>query len=291
METPDLETETYETIPWSHLAPARTPLLTRIAMVVVGLAGAGALSFVLIAVLRDDAPSVIVTIPPGATNAEVVVPSTAASSETVATAGQPDGGKARLYSEADLMAVIPEEEQRIAATRAEWFVRDFFTVDGDTVTATEVRAALPGGLDVVLPHDTGGGISYVEWVGVLAVRADGPTRYAVDVAFRTLAGSGAGPLERQAVRAVRVLVGINDGTIASVLDLPEPIPVPAASIDVVLPEPAEAPDEVVRAAFAAGSTFGSVDLVSGSGVDASGWRFVVLASDASGLQFPLVVRP
>ena len=63
MEPADLDTETYETIPWSQLAPARTPLLTRVAAGVVGLGAAAALTFVLVTVMRSDPAAVVVTIP------------------------------------------------------------------------------------------------------------------------------------------------------------------------------------------------------------------------------------
>jgi hypothetical protein len=292
METPDLDTETFETIPWEHLTPATTPPVGRALRWAGGVVVASILGFLLFTVLRADAPQTVVAVPRDA--ADAAVPATVEplpvemAPAPLAAAPDPD----RLYSEADLMAVIPEEEQRAAAVRAEWFVTDFFTIDGDPATVASVQRLLPDGLEVPLPHDEAGSLSYVEWAEATAVRPQGPGRYAVDVAFRTIGGSpGAGPVRRRDVRAVRVGVLFDDAGAPMVLDLPEPIPMTPAAFRFTAPPAAEPPADVLAAAHDAAAAFGSVIETVSAGLDAGGWRIVLLIADPSGLQFPLVARP
>jgi hypothetical protein len=287
METPDLDTETYETIPWAQLAPAQPTLPNRIAMGVGGVVVAVALGFLLFSLLRDDAPRTMVTVPLENAAGRVAPPTASGPPPEPAAATDP----VRLYSEADLMAVIPEEDQRAAAGRAVWFVTDFFTVDGDTATVASVRSMLPVGLEVPLPHDDARSVSYVEWAEAVAVRPAGPGRYLVDVAFRTLDGLEDGEIRRRAVRAVRVQIGVDDTGSVSVLDLPEPIEPAMATVAFSPPPEAEPPHEILAAAHEAAAPFGTDIETIAAGIDADGWRIALLVTDASGLDFPLVVRP
>jgi len=291
METHDLETETYETIPWSQLAPARTPLPTRVAFALIGAIAAVALAYFLASLLRDDPPRVVVTLPPESAPADqgAIVAGPPVTTPTPVTVAAPEA--AVLYSEADLMAVIPEEEQRAASARAIWFVTDYFTVDGDPATAASVRDALPAAINVAIPHDGFGGVSYVEWAEALAVRPDGPSRYAVDVIFRTLAAGGEGPPARDPVRAVRVRVVVDASGTAAILDLPEPLALETATAEVEVPAGSDPPPDVVDRAVTLASSLGPVDDVLTSGFDAAGWRIVVLVGDPSGLSWPIAVRP
>jgi hypothetical protein len=299
MEHPDSTAETYESIPWSHLAPRRVPLPTRIAMVVVGAAVAAVLGFGLAKLFRDEPGRVVVTMPPAAVEGEQVpvpapttIPVAAPMPSSAAVpSSAPAADESRLFSEADLMAVIPEEEQHRAMWRAEWFVTDFFTVDGDPQIGTTTKAALPEDLDAPMPHSAAPGVSYVEWARALEARPGGPGRYEVDVAFRTLSGEGEGLLARQPVRAVRIQVEIGEGGGASILDLPAPIELAIPRAVVAYPAPAEAPPEIVDDAAAAVEAFGFVEEVLTAGVDENGWRVVLAVVDASGIRWPLAVRP
>ena len=292
MEPADLDTETYETIPWSHLAPARTPLLTRVGAALTAVVVTAVLTFVLVSVLRDEPAGVVVTIPGAAMSdgpaAESPQPPV---STTMAPAAIATPEPATLFTEADLMAVIPEEEQRLAVAYAEWFLTDYFTVDGDALAAERLRAMLPVGMDVVLPHDGATGVSYVEWASAIAVRPDGPGRYSVDVAFQTLAGAGDGTLVRQPARAARIPILVTEAGLVSVGDLPEPIAVPATAADFVAPPSDDPPPEVGAAAVEAASTFGAAGELIDAGIDASGWRVVIAVRDSSGISFPFAVRP
>jgi len=163
--------------------------------VLVGLAAGSVLR-------RDGGRSTVVTLPPiaAATPAAVApdlieraddpVPISADQSPPLLI--EPSSAVApvapRLYSEADLMAVLPEEEMRAAVMRAEWFVTDFFTVDGASSAESDVTAALATPPDEVpLPHATAtDGISYVEWARAFFVEPVEPGIYRVSVAFRTL---------------------------------------------------------------------------------------------------------
>jgi hypothetical protein len=290
METPDRDDETYETIPWAQLAPAATPLATRLGYWVVGALVAVVLAYVLVAVLRDEPDQTLVRLdaPPPAVSPGVAA---AVVTTTTPTDADVEAPSAVAYSEADLMAVVPEEDQRAAAARAVWFVTDYFTIDGDVQTADDVRAALPQGIDVVLPHDEPAGVSYVEWAHALAVRPDGPGRYAVDVAFRALQGSGDAGVTRQPVTAVRVRMAIMpDGTVA-VRDLPEPLPLSVASVEVARPPAADPPPEILARLASEVSAVGSPGDILEAGVDTIGWRILLSVDGPFGLSWPLAVRP
>jgi hypothetical protein len=288
----DLDREEFETIPWSQLAPPRVPTLTRVMVAAAGVLGVAVIGVLGARMLRGGPARVTVTLPP-----EVVATSpreNVAADPAPVVADSPSAistAEERLYSEADLMAVMPEEDQRAAAARAEWFVTDFFTVDGDSATASAVREALPEGFDAVLPHDVGGGVSYVEWARAMRVAPDGPGRYVVTVAFRVLSSREYESLIRDPVQAVHVRVAVDGESSTAVVDLPEPAIVETAVIATPVPPDAEPPPEVVATAFELAGTLGADAAVEQAGVDESGWRIVVSVASPSGLRWPLVVRP
>ncbi|MDJ0961568.1 MAG: hypothetical protein QNJ88_13000 [Acidimicrobiia bacterium] len=292
LETPDSDAETYETIPWAQLAPPATPLLTRVGTWVVGALVAAVLTYLLVAVLRDEPKQAVVALDPKPAPVAAATSSPTAAPATVSPpVGGQDLGAIVAYSEADLMAIAPEEDRRVAEMRAVWFVTDYFTVDGDAQTAADVRSALPTESASVVPHDQPEVISYVEWAHPFAVQPDGPGHYVVDVAFRTLQGSAGSVLARQPVRAVRVRVAIlADGSVA-IRDLPEPVEIRTGVAEAVPPPSAEPPPEVVEQLTARIASHGTLGDVLGAGVGADGWRVVVAVRDSSGLSWPLVVRP
>jgi hypothetical protein len=286
----DLDREEFETIPWSQLAPPRTPPVTRVMLVAAGVLGVVIIGVVGSRLLRSGSPRVTVTLPP-----EVVAP---APSQAVLADPPPadpveaaTAAEERLYSEADLMAVTPEEDRRAAVARAEWFVTDYFTVDGDAATAAAVRSALTDGLAAPLPHDVGGGVSYVEWARAIRVAPNGPGRYLVTVAFRVLSNGQGDSLVRAPVRAVQVRVAVDGEAATAVIDLPEPAALDTAVVPSLVPPDAEPPAEVVAAALEAARLVGGDAAVEQAGVDETGWRIVVSVSSPSGLRWPLLVRP
>ncbi|MCL1598473.1 MAG: hypothetical protein M3094_04770, partial [Actinomycetia bacterium] len=136
-----------------------------------------------------------------------------------------------VVSEADLMAGAPEvqpaggEFELIAI--AEWFVTDYFTIDGSPETARSVRALLsPVAGTIDLPHeaDPAPPITYVEWARATDSRRVTEGEFAVDVVYRTITDTGEG-FERDAVHAVRVTLLVMPGS-AGVAGPPIQIEVP-----------------------------------------------------------------
>ena len=124
-------------------------------------------------------------------------------------------------TEADLRSTHEPSRERMAVVRAEWFVADYFTVDGSDETKASVRHAMGADLGgVALPHDEPGAPhTFVEWARALRVASSNGPVHTVDVAFRSIA-LVEGSFVRRPVRAVRVLIGW-DETQPLVIALPE----------------------------------------------------------------------
>ena len=294
--------EEYEFIPWTQLAPPRRPLPTRLAAWAAGAVLAVAVAWLGAGLLRTDPGGVTVALSgtdaPATTAAPTAPPSSSSLVETVPTVVTTEVGEAPepiddavLYSEADLMAILPEEEQRAAAARAEWFVTDYFTRDGDQ-SGSQADDHLPEGVVEAQPAgDSSGGVSYVEWARATMVAPAGPARHEVTVTFRRLAGTDAASLHRLPVEAVLVTVVTTGDGEAVVTDLPVPATVTSPQASTTLPENADPPPEVVAAAFDAVAGLGEAVRIERAGIDDHGWRVVVSVVDASGWRWPYVVRP
>jgi hypothetical protein len=194
-----------------------------------------------------------------------------------------------LLSEADLMAVDPETARLAAVARAEWFVTDYFTIDGSP--APDFLAAFPA--DAVLPelpnHDVGPAVSFVEWARAYGVRPhrDG---FVVTVLFRTLYENEALHYERSPVRAVDVIVLVKDESTA-IGDLPIPVlPPGAGDISGWMTTSGDAPADAVARALAYAARFTKDPVMAGSGSSGVDWRVVFAVDDPSGTRFPMVVR-
>ena len=139
----EMEPEEYEQIPWSSLLseqddPRRKMMYTAAAViraVVVGVVGVRAISGPATGTIVPLPPAGVIDVTPDIAapapttgDAPLVIPPDLPEAEAIVpgTADTP----LDLLSEADLMAVLPNQEMRAAAARAEWFVADFFTVDG-----------------------------------------------------------------------------------------------------------------------------------------------------------------
>jgi hypothetical protein len=289
----------FESIPWSVLAEkAKAPGRRTVAIVVLVVVGA-ALGFFGGRIVRSFTDQgVVVSLPPQAASAEAdAVPGDPGQAAVVIpTTEAPESGVTpllpQLYSEADLMAVLPEEEMRLAVMRAEWLVRDYFTVDGPSAAVGDVRSVLPVELaDVELPHVGPGGVSYVEWARAFTVEPLGPAQYRVSVAFRSLVGEGSGSLARSPVRAVSVDVAVTPEGVTSVLDLPSPLAAPGSTQSPIeLPAQAEAPPEVIAAALNLVADLGNDPQLVSSGLAGDEWRLVFVVTDESGHRWPVVVR-
>ena len=279
----------YEQIPWSQLVPVQKDRSLQLAMLVVVIAMA--LLAILFLVRRAPATPAVAAEPA----ADVAESAVVATSQAPLDDVPPDSTIAavvaapQIYSEADLMAVLPPPRSDMeAVVRAEWFVTDFFTVDGDGSLSDGVSAALPDA--VVLPESDGSAISYVEWARAVAVSGGIDGTHTVTVWFRTLVGSGETGFDRSPVRAVEVRIVTDELGRLAIADLPMAGSIEPVGIAPEWPGADEAPPGVVAAAIADAAQVGSDPQLQGAGVDEEGWRLVFSVGDASGLRFPIVVR-
>lgn len=195
---------------------------------------------------------------------------------------------ATVLSEADLMAVQPSISELSAVARAEWFVTDYFTVDGplpeELITAFVNDASLPD-----LPSPADGSVSYVEWARAFDIRATA-NGYAVSVVFRSLTEEPDGTFLRSPVRAVDVLVAVDGGETA-IIDLPIPILPPVYhTIDGWMETEGEAHDEAITATLDYAAMFDENASVVQSGTAGPEWRVVFTIGDRSGNRWPVVMR-
>lgn len=277
----------YEQIPWSHLVPVQRDRSMQLALVVV--AAIALLLAGLFVMRRGPGPDPIVA-------ATTVAPISASPSPLPAEieVAEPPPATSppepQIYSEADLMAVLPPngDMELMAVARAELFVADYFTIDGDGGLADRVGASLPDA--VVLPQSDGSLISYVEWVRAVAVKLTGQGAYVVTVWFRTLVGNESGGFSRTDVRAVDVELEVDGFGRLAIADLPAVTTVASAGIADPWPEPVNPPPEIVGAGVESLADFGSSPELTAAGQDQDGWRLLFAVGDASGLRFPLVVR-
>ncbi|MCP3973502.1 MAG: hypothetical protein GY720_03300 [bacterium] len=279
----------YEEIPWSHLIPVQKDRSLQLALLVVVIAAA--LLAIMFLVRRSPGAPVAVPAEQPAVSESVVV------ATTLATAGpvEPEMTMApvvaapQIYSEADLMAALPPPGSDMeAVARAEWFVTDYFTVDGDPSLSDGIAAALPDA--VSLPQSDGSVISYVEWARAVGVATNPDGEFTVTVWFRTLAGNSESGFDRGPVRAVDVRLVTDAMGRLAIADLPVAGKVASVGIAPQWPLAAEAPPDIVVAAANDAAHLGSDPQLQSAGADDEGWRLVFSVGDASGLRFPIVVR-
>lgn len=212
----------------------------------------------------------------------------AAGNATIPTAPTTTTTTKADLSEADLMAVSPASEEIAAIARAEWFVTDYFTVDGpipeELISAFVNDAVLPE-----LPTGDGVGISYVEWARAFDVRST-VGGYAVSVVFRSLTEEPDGAFVRGPVRAVDVLIAVKGGETA-IEDLPIPILPPVYhTIDGWMETNGEAHDKAIAATLDYAGLFDENAFVIESGAAGPEWRVVFTVGDRSGNRWPVVMR-
>ena len=243
-ETPEFEE--MEQIPWSALA-ARNPRPVPLPILIVGgLAVIVVAGFLLLQLVPDGGPGTGAD--PGASDEpsarSIGAGASALTSTSTAGAAPPDSPA--VYSEADLMAIAVEDETALAVMQAEWFVRDFFTVDGDPATAARLRRLL--GEDVELPHEAPSAYSYVEWVQAYAADSSQPGLYVVDVAYRLLSSGDGADYTRAPVAAVQVPLAVDVDGVTTLRNLPSPVDPPPMVAPSALPDHNPVPDAVVAAA-------------------------------------------
>lgn len=173
------------------------------------------------------------------------------------------------YSEADLLALVDDENQQLLLAVAETHVHQYFSRNDAT------------------------GVSHIEWAR--AVRVDRYTSgsYEVLVAFSAVVGPPEGPFIRSPLRTVSLSVETAGGA-AQVIGLPQPI----TTANFMAPEPIgellaidELPTEAILLAQADAAPWGPVEVL-GGWYDES-WTVVVAVTDAGGrweLAVPTDVR-
>lgn len=194
-----MEHEEREEIPWSNLVAQVDDGSDRRWYIVAVAIGVVVLAFVGVRFLGTTSSGV----PPSE-------PSAQPPSSTTTVSVEPSREAALIVAEEDLMSVATVSTM-LVVTRAEWFVADFFTVDGSDATEADVRAALAEDLHGIdLPHrDAAAPETFVEWAKAIAVRDLQPSSFEVDVAYRAITAA-AGGYERSAVTFVTVGVTVSD---------------------------------------------------------------------------------
>ena len=269
----------YEEIPWSTLLSehrqGRTKTLYLAAAVIVAVV----VGFVGIRWL---------TAPGHGDEPDFAAPVETTMAETAAEVVAATTTTAAVLSEADLMAVQPSVAEMAAVARAEWFVTDYFTIDGplpeELISAFVNDALLPD-----LPGSADADISYVEWARAFDIRPTA-TGYAVSVVFRSLTEEPDGAFVRGPVRAVDVLVAVDGGETA-IAELPIPILPPVYhTIDGWMESEGEAHDEAIAATLDYAGMFDENAVVVQSGTSGPEWRVVFTIGDRSGNRWPVVMR-
>ena len=282
--------EVFESVPWEHLVDLRPDrrrwLYLGAGMVVVAVLVAGvAMTFRPGSEAVSVAPAPAPTGPPVTADHGPITTGGSAPTEPVpapsVTSVLPGPG---VYSEADLMAGAPVGGMSsLAASVAEWFVVEWFTIDGDRAAPAW---ALPGP-DV---RPAGDGIrSFVEWAGAVGVEEVEPGVHAVDVVVRRLAATDGVSFRRIPTAAVRVVVDLT-GEVPAVRDLPRPVPLQPGEVgDIVgTEEPVTDPPAGMLEA-AAGAVGAEPADVQGMWSVGGRWRAVVRVADAGGTAWPVAV--
>ena len=218
-----MDNEEFEQIPWSSLMTDKADGVDPKVYIAVGVVG------LLIAVIFG------IRIFGGSSGQPTPTADVPAVPESVATVTTTTSGL--IVSEADLMAAPsnPYVGALPQVAFAEWFVTDYYTVDGSSENERSLRELLASSASsLLLPHssDTLLPAMYVEWARSVDVRDVGNAMFEVDVVYRTITETDAG-FVRDPVSAVVVTVRSGQ-TDAGITGLPVPIDVPMPGIQVVV---------------------------------------------------------
>jgi hypothetical protein len=268
-ENMPVEEEHFDSIPWSSLIPQTQdrPWLVYVA--------AGAVVALVLGVLASRSVG---------TTAPAASPATDITSPPVTGAAVPP--TSQPLSEADLRADLEPgaEGAAAAAMRAEWFVTDYFTLDGAGGRQAELAGALGRPFNTVASDAT----TYVEWARAWEVVAEEDGGYRVSVAYRSITAVDA-VFERGLVHgvSVRVQVGAEGGT--RVVNLPEPVELPSPPALAPPPAPELVSETIAAAALEAAAAWGDpISVVEGTLIGGE-WRVLVEVADDQGTVWPMVV--
>lgn len=274
--------EELESIPWSTLIEDSRPDRGRL----VYMAAGAVIVFALAALAARSLWS------PAVAEAPVAVDPPAPTAPTAPAATEAPAAAPALFSEADLMASLDTESWRAAAAFAEWFVYDYFTVDGDAATLQSVLLALPDGVpEDLLPHTSAEMPTYTEWARAARVTETSQGRFEVLVLFRTVAATEGVTFERQPVRAVVVPMEMSSAGGMRLTDLPSPAQVPQRPVaaEWVAPDGPSSPS--IFGASAALSWHGlDTDVIPiAASQDGDKWRVLAINHLPSGTGWPFIV--
>lgn len=272
--------ETFDSIPWERLladpADRRRRLVTGLSIGLAVLAISVSLTRTLWPVPDTAVPSTQLL------DAAVPTITTTAAALPVPTT-QP------LLSEADLLAVDPDDAIRAAAGLAEWFLAEYFTIDTPGRWGAVASSVLPTGIGA----PPGGARTFVDSVHVLSTEQTASDRYVVTAVVRRLVDLEGSGFERVTPDrfAVEVIMG-EDGPVVS----GPPRPVPGEAIEANSgPVWEEVPEAVAAAAAEKVASLGlpGVTLAGGEPMFgarlAGGWSVVVMVTDPAGMTWPLTV--
>ena len=275
--TEDLSDDVLESVPWEALGRPDPPdrrtwyVLGAAAVVVVAISASAA---------RTLWPSPPLQAPVAGASVTQVSPTTVTT-----LVAPPTTSPTPLISEADLRAVDAEHLERWAASHAEWFLAEWFTLDGSDRTG--VADLLPEGLSAG-PVDPGAR-SFVESVSTRSVTPTGNDRFEVVALVRLLSASDGEAYIRQPATAYSVAVGIVEG-LPAILDLPMPVELDFARAAVPPGVEADPPPEVTEGALESVAGFGTPDRSSLTATTTGGsWRVTLMIEDAAGVSWPVAV--
>jgi hypothetical protein len=261
--------EVYERIPWETLERKSNDRQ----WLVYALAGAVTLGALAYSFMKNQpVPGPPASEPPAST---APVAATAPTPLTPSTLVSPV-----VMAEADLFAVDPERLADQAAAYAEWFVIEYFLVDGSEESATVLSSMLPQG--VPLPEAPEGTQVFVDWARAQSVVQSGPTSFDVEVLVRSLVSSPDGGFTRLAPRVAIVSVGVGEDGGVSVLVPPTVAAMPAATSASMVLSPL--PDDV-RSQLE--ESHGQV--VGGAQLEDGRWQVVVMIAGSDGVTRPVTV--
>jgi len=268
--------EQFERIPWDQLRSVtgnRRGLVYALAAAIVAAAVSAMLARNL-----GDAPATEASLVSTPTSVTAAAMPTTTNPLTATTSAQPPV----VWSEADLMAVHPDDLRVEATAVAEWFVADYFTADGAGGLEDQLRSMLPTG--VPLPAHDPGYRSFVEWVRAMSAVESEAGKYVVAVLVRALGAPAEAGYQRLPLRAVEVTVRWTDAG-WSIADLPRLVEPPVLSASEPWPEEA-IPETVASEAL---GLAGDGARVVGGGRSGERWRVVLETTDPTGGRWPVVV--
>ena len=263
--------EVYERIPWETLEKKSTDRQW-VLMAVAGAVVLGALAYSFV----SNRPTQGQPLPPTTLAQALPGPQVL---PPVAIAPPPTSPI--LVTEADLYAVDPERWLDRATAHAEWFVAEYFTVDGSPESAEILASLLPAGLPIsTAPQNKS---VFVEWVRTLNVTEIAPFRYRVEVLVRSLVSNGDNTYLRQPPIVATVEVAVDEKG-PRVLMPPE---VRAATVDsqeilALTPVPPEI--EAMATALV-----GPVEILGGRLLDDGRWQVVAVGAGPDGVSRPMTV--